>query len=56
MQMMTIREIARHSGWPEGRIRRLLEKGIEAEPLRLRLRLSLLLKKESSAIIHHLSL
>jgi excisionase family DNA binding protein len=24
MQMMTIREIARHSGWPEGRIRRLV--------------------------------
>jgi excisionase family DNA binding protein len=24
MQMMTIREIAQHSGWPEGRIRRLV--------------------------------
>ena len=24
MQMMTIREIAEHSGWPEGRIRRLV--------------------------------
>lgn len=24
MQMMTVREIARHSGWPEGRIRRLV--------------------------------